>query len=92
VRGDCDGDGKTDLAVFHDATWLWFIKYSSTGAVVTVGYRGSGYIPVPGDYDGDGKTALAVYHPPTGLWFIRSSSTGTDSVTGFGGTGYNPIN
>jgi hypothetical protein len=90
-RVDFDADGKNDLAVFHDASGLWFIKYSSTGAVATVGYGASGYIPVPGDYDGDGKTDIAVYHPPTGLWFIRSSSTGTDSATGFGGTGYAPV-
>jgi hypothetical protein len=92
VRGDFDGDAKTDLAVFHDATGLWFIKYSSTGAVVSLGYGASGYIPVPGDYDGDGKTDIAVYHPPTGLWFIRLSSTGADISTGFGGPGFTPIN
>ncbi len=76
MRGDFDGDGKNDLAVFHDASGLWFIKYSSTGAVATIGYGGTGYLPVPENYDGDGMTDLAVYHPPTGLWFVRSSLNG----------------
>jgi hypothetical protein len=91
VRGDFDGDGRTDLAVFHDATGLWFIRSSATGTTTSVGYGGPGYQPVPADYDGDGKSDLAVYHPPSGLWFVRSSSTGTDSATGFGGTGYAPV-
>ncbi|HKC11117.1 MAG TPA: FG-GAP-like repeat-containing protein, partial [Vicinamibacteria bacterium] len=86
-----DGDRQTDLAVFQSSSGLWFIKQSSTGTTTSLGYGGSGYVPVPADYDGDGKADIAVYHPPTGLWFIRSSSTGTDSTTGFGGTGYAPV-
>jgi len=31
VPGDFDGDGKTDIAVYHAAIGLWFIK-PSTGA------------------------------------------------------------
>jgi uncharacterized repeat protein (TIGR01451 family) len=88
---DFDGDGKSDLTVFHGADGLWYIKSSLTNTVNTVGYGGSGYVPVAADYDGDGKTDLAVYHPPSGLWFIRSSSTGTNTSTGFGGTGYAPV-
>jgi hypothetical protein len=88
---DFDGDHKTDLAVFNPPSGLWYIRHSSDGSVATVGYGGTGYIPVPGDYDGDGKTDIAVYHPPSGLWFIRYSSTGADSVTGFGGTNYVPV-
>ncbi|HXB55555.1 MAG TPA: FG-GAP-like repeat-containing protein [Vicinamibacteria bacterium] len=88
---DFDGDHKTDLAVFNPSSGLWYIRHSSDGSVATVGYGGTGYIPVPGDYDGDGKTDIAVYHPPSGLWFIRYSSTGVDTVTGFGGTNYVPV-
>jgi len=88
---DFDGDRRTDLAVFQSSSGLWFIQNSSTGTTTSLGYGGSGYVPVPADYDGDGRADIAVYHPPTGLWFIRSSSTGTDSTTGFGGTGYAPV-
>ena len=88
---DFDGDHKTDLAVFNPSSGLWYIRHSSDGSVATVGYGGTGYIPMPGDYDGDGKTDIAVYHPPSGLWFIRYSSTGVDTVTGFGGTNYVPV-
>jgi len=29
---DYDGDGKTDLAVYHDATGYWFIRTVSGSA------------------------------------------------------------
>ncbi len=88
---DFEGDRSKDIAVYHAASGMWFIRSSSTGTTTSLGYGGPAYQPVPADYDGDGKADIAVYHPPSGLWFIRSSATGTDSAIGFGGTGYAPV-
>jgi len=57
VRGNFDGDGKEDVAAFHDASGLWFIQKSS-GGTLTIGFGSSGYTPMPGDYNGDGITNL----------------------------------
>jgi hypothetical protein len=88
---DFDGDRKTDVAVYHSASGLWFIKPSSCAAGYSVGYGGPGYAPVPGDYDRDRKTDVAVYHSASGLWFIKPSSSGADYSVGYGGPGYVPV-
>jgi len=88
---DFDGDKKTDIAVYHASTGVWYINPSSGAADYVVGWGGTGYTPVPGDYDGDGKTDIAVYHASTGVWYINPSSGAADYVVGWGGTGYTPV-
>ncbi len=46
VPADYDADGQTDIAVYHQASGLWFIRQSTTGNTVTLGFGGSGYVPV----------------------------------------------
>ena len=46
VPGDYDGDGKTDIAVYHSPSGLWFIKKSSDDTSYYVGYGGTDYHPV----------------------------------------------
>jgi hypothetical protein len=87
---DFDGDGKTDIAVYHSASGLWYIKPSS-GAAYYIGYGGPDYKPVPGNYDGDRKTDVAVYHSPSGLWYIKPSSGAADYYVQFGGPDYKPV-
>jgi hypothetical protein len=74
VPGDYDGDGITDIAVYHPALGAWRIQWSSDNTIHQFTWGNRTDIPVPGDYDGDGKTDLAVYRPSTGQWRIQPSS------------------
>lgn len=80
-RGDYNGDGTSEIAVFRPATGLWAARG------VTRAYFGRfGDLPVPGDYRGDGTTIPAVFRPETGLWAVRGLSR-----LYFGGEGDRPV-
>ena len=82
IPADYDGDGKADMAIYHDG--MWFILRSSDSRQIAVGWGGLPQdIPVPADYDGDGKADMAVYRD--GMWFIIRSSDGGVTATGWGG-------
>jgi hypothetical protein len=90
-QSDFDADSRSDIAVYDEASGLWYVRNSSSGTTTTYGYGGVGYKQVSGDYDGDGRADFAVYHPATGLWFIRESRTGSSYSVGFGGVGFAPL-
>jgi hypothetical protein len=46
VPADYDGDGKADIAVYHGASGLWFIKQSTTGTNASFAFGGTGFTPV----------------------------------------------
>ncbi|MGI8640275.1 MAG: PQQ-dependent sugar dehydrogenase [Pyrinomonadaceae bacterium] len=87
VRGDFDGDGKADIAVYSEAGGNWYILQSSNNS-----FRGEQFgngnfqdLPVPRDYDGDGKTDLAVFRKASGIWYLQRSQAGfTGFQFGFG--------
>jgi beta-galactosidase beta subunit len=79
LRGDFDGDGKTDLAVYRASTGEWFLRLSTQRYAIGGGnwyfvWGVAGDVPLTGDFDGDGKTDIAVYRPSTGEWFLRLST------------------
>jgi bacillolysin len=70
VPGDFDGDGDTDITVYHwHATYgqQWYIKNQGTWS-----WGNETSIPVPADYDGDGDTDIAVYD--NGTWYIKDQA------------------
>jgi hypothetical protein len=82
MRGDFDGDGKQDAAVFRPSENVWYIRQSSNGQL-KVGYWGFSTDKfVPADYDGDGKTDLAVVRD--GIWYILQSSNNQPRYEYFG--------
>lgn len=46
VLNDYDGDGKTDLVVYHEASGYWFIILSSSGTLSYQKFGEPGYTPV----------------------------------------------
>jgi hypothetical protein len=86
AANDFDGDGATDLAVYHQAAGDWYVRYSSDGGYLlgfNMGWEET--VPVPGDYDGDGKNDVAVWQPGSQIWFVLpSASPGTYTWTQWG--------
>ena len=86
VRGDFDGDGKLDLAVFRPSNTIYYVQQSSNGQVALQNWGFSTDERFAADFDGDGKTDLAVTRPtadspPRRTWYIRNSSN--SSLTAF---------
>jgi hypothetical protein len=84
ARGDFDGDGKFDPAVFRNSTGDWWIVNSSTGASRVQHWGQSGDKPVGGDFDGDGKSDPAIFRSSGNSWWILLSSNGQQAALPFG--------
>ena len=75
ARGDFDGDGLVDPALYHPHAGMWYLLGSMHGFGATqFGWHAPQ--PVPADYDGDGATDVALYHAPSGMWYLLQSRQG----------------
>jgi hypothetical protein len=85
---DFDGDGKTDLSVFHPtndpAQADFTVRNSSDNASGFVPWGSVGDKPVTTDFDGDGKTDFAVFRPSESVWYILRSSDFAAAIVNFG--------
>jgi hypothetical protein len=89
LRGDFDGDGKADVAVYRvDALQnTFYVQQSSDGRIVSTQFgAGNDDRVVPADFDGDGKTDLCIYRliGQEVQWYWIESSTGVARGRQFG--------
>ncbi len=71
---DYAGIGRSDLAIFDQATARWFIRdVAGTILAAPVNWGWPGVQAVAGDYNGDGADDLAVFDGASGRWYIRTA-------------------
>jgi hypothetical protein len=87
--GDFDGDGRSDLFVYRQATGKVYVKTQS--GVLAVTWAAPGGVPALLDYDGDSLTDLGIWEPGTGTWRIRRSSDGATALPDLGKAGDIPV-
>ena len=87
VPADYDGDGLTDLSVWHPVTAQWRTLLSATGRERTVnwGFGTAGEVPLPADYDGDGEADLGVFWPALGRVYVQEDACGATRTIVTGG-------
>jgi len=103
IRGDWDGDGKSEIGVYRPASSQFYMDKNGNGiwdgpsidSLMSFGTAGDK--PIIGDWNGDGKDNIGVYRPSNtgfyrdvngnGIW----DGTPIDAFNAFGASGDTPI-
>lgn len=73
VRGDFDGDGRTDISIWRPSTGEWWVS-RSTGGYSGVQWGNSADIPLSADFSGDKDADFAVVRPSSAstFWLLNN--------------------
>jgi len=81
---DFDGDGKSDLAVFHPETGTWYVRNSGDVSLTTRVWGTTADLPASEDFDGDDRWDYMTFKQAGGLWRFLAADGSTQSVAQFG--------
>lgn len=92
MRGDFDGDGALDLAVWRPVEGNWYLCLSSIGFDRTQAlieqFGLPDDMPIQADFDGDRISDFVVWRPQLGTiignWYVKTSGSGEISEKQFG--------
>ena len=85
VTGDWDGDGRTDVGVYDQATATFTLRNvdeDGTGLDRQRQFGKAGDLPAVGDWDGNGKTDLGVWNPTSGTFAQRKATSPSAAMRG----------
>jgi cyclophilin family peptidyl-prolyl cis-trans isomerase len=82
VRGDFDGDGRSDVALLSAAGNWWVALTPASGPNAPLASWASlrtdvsWKFPTVGDFTGDGRADIALFNPVSGVWRVLASNGG----------------